>query len=84
MCDKVKVKKKEAPTNKLEKEFHDFQKEWQKFLANDFHHVAVNVHTLVKQNNAIQQNMGKMEKNILTALGARAYNWVGEKIPEKK
>ena len=67
---------------KLEDEFHDFQKEWKKFLANDFAHLATNVQTLVKQNETIQQDMKSMEKKILEALGARAYDW--QKTPPKK
>ncbi len=84
-------KKQGDPIKKLETEFLAFQKEWKEFLANDFHHVAVNVDTLVKQNNIIQQNIGTiqqnmdaMQKNILKALGTRAYNWVGGKVPKKE
>ncbi len=49
--------KKEDPTKKLGKEFRDFQKEWRKFITNDFAHLvadvgAINTHvgTLIKQN----------------------------------
>ena len=67
-------KKKEEPVEKLEKEFKDFQKEWKEFLTNDFHHLVVNVDTLITQNNGIQQNMGTMSgdirmlKNCVTAI----------------
>ena len=80
--------KNEDSVKKLEKEFHDFQKQWVKFLTNDFHHLVVDVGglktdvgTLIKQNDGMQQNIKTMEKNILKALGARAYDWVGGKVP---
>jgi hypothetical protein len=57
-------------SQKLEKEFRDFQKEWKKFLTNDFHHLVVNVDTLIKQNakqhNEMQQGMEIMLKNMGT------------------
>ena len=59
-------KKKEDPIVKLEEEFRDFQKEWRKFLTNDFHRLVVNVDTLIKQNDGMQQNMEIMDKNIRT------------------
>ena len=66
--------KKGESIDKLEKEFQDFQKEWKKFLVNDFHHLVVNVDTLIKQNGEMQQSMvmvGKdiqMLKNCVTAI----------------
>ncbi len=83
--DKEKNEKgNEVSIEKLEGEFHDFQIEWKKFLENDFSHLVANVNTLVEQNKTIQQNMGIMEQNILKALGARAHNWVGKKVPKRK
>ena len=72
-------KKKEDPIKKLEKEFQEFQKEWKKFLTNDFHRLVVDVGTLIKQNgkehDGIQQNiviikncMDAMNEGILTLI----------------
>ncbi len=83
----MEKKKKENPTKKLEEEFHDFQKQWNtqwnKFLTNDFSHLVAKVDTLVEQNVGIQQNMVTMEKNILKALGARAYDWVEKEVTKE-
>lgn len=46
-------KKNEDSIKKLEVEFHDFQKEWKKFLANDFRHLTENV-------NKLTENVGKL------------------------
>ncbi len=60
--------KKAEPIEQLEKEFREFQKQWKKFLANDFHHLVVNVDTLINQNdeqhNRIQQALVLMDGNI--------------------
>jgi hypothetical protein len=67
--------KKEDPNKKLENEFRDFQKEWKKFLTNDFQHLVTNVgiinthvDTLIKQNvkehSEIQQGMELMQGNM--------------------
>ena len=64
-------KKKEEPVVKLEKEFRDFQKQWKKFLTNDFHHLVVNVDTLIKQNGETRLRMDKdiqMLKNCVTSI----------------
>jgi len=75
--------KKEAPVEKLEQEFRDFQIEWKKFLTNDFQHLANDVGTLVQQNAVMQKNMSEMEKKILKALGAQAYDYVKNEAPNK-
>jgi len=79
----MEKKKTDNPTKKLETQFLAFQKEWKKFLENDFSHLVSKVDTLVEQNGVIQQNMGTMEQNILRALGAQAYNWVNKEDPQK-
>ncbi len=64
-------KKKEEPIEKLEKEFREFQKQWMKFLTNDFHHLVVNVDTLIKQNGEMRQSMGRdiqMLKDCVTSI----------------
>ncbi|MFC2058077.1 hypothetical protein ACFLTS_00335 [Chloroflexota bacterium] len=61
-------KKKDEPIKKLESEFRDFQKDWKNFLTNDFHHLVVNVDTLITQNNKqhdeIKQGMVLMQNNM--------------------
>lgn len=78
--------KNKDPVVKLEADFFAFQKQWEqqwkKFLENDFTHLVDDVKLLVKQNKNIQKNVGVMEKRILDALGARAYNWVPKENPQ--
>ncbi|MFC1926194.1 hypothetical protein ACFLWV_00375 [Chloroflexota bacterium] len=61
-------KKKDESIKKLESEFRDFQKDWRKFLTNDFHHLVVNVDTLItqndKQHDEIKQGMVLMQNNM--------------------
>ena len=66
MEKKKNEKKNEVSVKKLESEFHDFQKEWQEFLTNDFHHLVINVNTLVKQNDGMRQDITKLSQNIHT------------------
>lgn len=66
VSDEMVEKKKEDLVVKLEEEFRDFQKEWRKFLTNDFHRLVVNVDTLIKQNDGMQKNIVTMDKNIRT------------------
>ncbi|KKN72926.1 hypothetical protein LCGC14_0406300 [marine sediment metagenome] len=60
--------KKKDPVEKLGKDFRDFQKEWRKFLTNDFHHLVDDVATLIKQNDKqhaeIQQGVMLMQGNM--------------------
>ena len=68
-------KKNEDPVKKLEGGFHAFQKEWKKFLANDFCRLSTSVDVLMVQNTAMQQHVATMEKNILRA----HYRWLVER-----
>ena len=50
MSEEKNQKKNEDSVKKLEKEFHEFQIQWVKFVNNDFHHLVEDVTTLIKQN----------------------------------
>ena len=78
-------KKKVEPIVKLEKKIDSLEEKFDDFLNNHFAHLAEDVTnlksngaTLINQNKAMQQNMVTMERNILKALGARAYDWVNK------
>ena len=74
-------KQQQDVVKKLEKEFKDFQKEWKKFLTNDFAHLATDVKELKGQNNNIQEQLGRIESATLELLGARAYDWSNKGTP---
>jgi len=74
-------KQQQDAVKKLEKEFKDFQKEWKKFLSNDFAHLATDVKELKGQNNNIQEQLGRIENATLEILGARAYDWSKGGVP---
>jgi len=66
-------KNQDVNTKKLEKDFRTFQKEWRKFLSNDFHHLLADVSTLIKQNDKqhseIKQGVRLMQDNMETMNG---------------
>ena len=78
--------KKEDSVEKLEKKIDSLEGKFDNFLTNHFAHLVENVETLMEQNTGIKQSMEAMEKNILKALGARAYDWSseGKGIPETR
>jgi hypothetical protein len=77
MSDKI-----EASVKKLEGEFHDFKKEWEKFRKNDFSHLVENVNglrgdvntsighivALVEDRKAIEKSIQAIDKNVLELL----------------
>ena len=75
-----KKSKEEKLIEKLEAEFVAFQKQWVKFVNNDFHHLTANVDTLVTQVGKLQTlaeqtaaNVEGMDKRLDTGLETNKY-----------